>query len=117
MARITATLTIRRYTTRTDRYHNEVEAPVDQWPTEDWPVWGIAPGTPDEPFEANRAPNAEKLTVYAPLAGPRPTAQDKVTVRGHLFDVDGEPAEWDENPVVAVTRHRGIVVNLERKTG
>lgn len=117
MRRITSTLGIRRRVEgEPDRYGNprvSYAEPID------WPVYAIAPSSPGdaEPDRANRDVVITGITIYAPIDGTRPGALDLVRYRGEDWQVVGEVGEWDRNPHTAVTRHRGIVVNLERSEG
>lgn len=115
MRRITQTLGIkRRVEGERDRYGNPVVSyagPVE------WPVYSVAPRVSSEPSEENRDPVIRGLTVHAPLDGPRPGSHDLVVHGGQDWDVVGDVGEWDKNPHVEETRHRGIVVNLDRTEG
>lgn len=117
MRRITQTLTIRhRVEGPPDRYGN----PTLTWVDEAWPVYAVAPrgqGGLSEPFEANRDPIVKGLSVYAPIDGPRPAPNDRVLHAGLEWSTVGDVAEWDHNPHLSVTKHRGIVMNLDRAEG
>lgn len=118
MRRITQTLGIkRRVEGERDRYGNPVVSYAD--PVE-WPVYSVAPRGQaglSEPFEANRDPILRGVTVHAPVDGPRPGPHDLVVLGGLDWDVVGDVGVWDDNPHVPATRHRGIVVNLDRTEG
>lgn len=116
MARLTRILQILRHTRGKDGPYT-VDLPEDEWPVEEWPVYGVAPGRPDEPFERGREPVGEMVTVYAPLSGPRPGPKDRVRLNGESWQVDGGVAEWTENPVVNRTTYDGVVVVLRRWEG
>jgi hypothetical protein len=53
-------------------------------------------------------------TIYRPSTDFVPSARDRVTIRGKVFLVDGDPAVW-VNPYTGSTP--GVVVNLERVGG
>ena len=88
-------------------------------PTDSWSapvtVQGCAfdPGASQEVFEPGRDPVTSAPRVFAP-AGTVVTARSRVTVRGQVFLVDGEPAEW-RNPYTGSTP--GVVVTLEKVDG
>lgn len=115
MRRITQVLTIRpRVEGDTDRYGNPV---VGYGPGVDWPVFAVAPRSSTEGDEPNRDLVFVGVTVYAPADGPAPGPHDLVVWGGEDWQVVGDPGVWDNNPHVTATRHRGIVVNLDRKEG
>jgi hypothetical protein len=71
------------------------------------------PGASQEIFEPGRNPVTSSPRVFAP-AGTVVSARSRVTVRGLVFVVDGDPAVW-VNPYTGSTP--GVVVNLERVGG
>ena len=114
MRRITQTLTIRqRVEGEPDRYGN----PTLTWVDEAWPVYGVSPRAPSEPDEANRDAVYSGLQVFAPVDGPRPGPHDRVIHGGEEWQTVGDAGVWDNNPHFAVTRQRGVVVNLDRPEG
>ncbi len=71
------------------------------------------PGGSVESVEPGRNAVVSNPRVFAP-AGTVVKARDRVTARGKVFLVDGDPAEW-LNPFTGWTP--GVVVNLERAGG
>lgn len=60
-------------------------------------VFGVAVGG-DEPVTATRPERVRHdLTVYAPTSL-QVGARDRIRHRGEVFEVDGPPGDWDENP-------------------
>jgi hypothetical protein len=88
-------------------------------PVETWAaavvVEGCAfdPGGSVESVEPGRNAVVSNPRVFAPF-GTVVGARDRVTVRGLVFVVDGDPAQW-RNPYTGSTP--GVVVNLERVGG
>ena len=114
MRRITQTLTIlRRVEGAPDRYGN----PTVAWESVPWPVFAVSPRASTEPSEANRDAVMSGLQVFAPVDGPRPGPNDRVSHGGEEWGVVGDVGVWDNNPHFARTTQRGIVVNLDRMEG
>jgi len=99
-----------RVTGSEDAYGNPVEsfgAPVTV------PGCAFDPGASQEVYEPGRNPVTTAPRVFAPV-GTVVTARSRVTVRGKVYLVDGEPAEW-WNPYTGSTP--GTVVTLEAVDG
>jgi len=73
----------------------------------------VAPRYSSEPTERGRQGVIVGLTIYPP-AGSDILFTDQVRVRGVLYDIDGDPAEW-ENPFTGDTP--GMEVALKRAVG
>lgn len=88
--------------------------PIDSWAAP-VTVQGCAfdPGASQEVFEPGRNPVTSSPRVFAP-AGTVVTARSRVTVRGQLYLVDGDPAVW-VNPYTGSAP--GVSVTLERVDG
>ena len=71
------------------------------------------PGASQEVYEPGRNPVTTAPRVFAP-AGTVVTARSRVTVRGKVYLVDGDPAEW-RNPYTGSIP--GTVVTLEAVDG
>lgn len=99
--------------TVTDPYSDE---PVADWstPTE-VAVTGVAvePRPSQEPVQDARNAVTSGFTLYMP-AGAEIGPQSRVRVRGEVYDVLGEPAEW-VNPFTGWAP--GIVVQVGRTEG
>lgn len=99
-----------RTQTGTDRYGK----PVYGWPvgTE---VAGaaIAPRSSEEPTEVGRQAVITGLTVYLPT-GTTVTAYDRLTIRGAVYEVTGEPGDW-RNPYSG--RRPGVELAVTRVAG
>jgi len=96
--------------TGVDKFKQPVPGPATQTPIE-----GALfdPGGSSEPVEAGRTPVVTKPTLYFRGANPDIVATDQVSVRGVVYDVDGDPAYWDQgDPTV-----RGLVVALRNVKG
>ena len=95
----------------TDPYSGE---PVADWssPTEA-PVEGVLcePRPSGEPVQDARNAVTSGWTLYMP-AGAVVTPQNRVRVRGVVYDVLGEPADWRLGPW-----RPGLVVQCERTAG
>jgi len=72
----------------------------------------FAPGGSSEPIEAGRAPVITEPTLYFPDARPDIAEDDRVRVRGVIYHVDGNPADWHWGDDL----DGGLVVTL-RKVG
>lgn len=55
-------------------------------------IWRFNPGGSQEPFTAGHTRSISDPEIYFP--GPQFGAQDRVTVRGVAYEVDGEQPEW-----------------------
>ncbi|VEI13218.1 hypothetical protein [Trueperella bialowiezensis] len=119
LKRITTTLMIYRAPQGVDDDgYPLLERPWTQWETVAWPVWTVSPRWEEREHAGGRQTVASGLRISAPIDGPRPEPDDVVMVpgleSGGPYRVSGEVLVWDRNPFLAVTRLRGIVVNLER---
>lgn len=78
-------------------------------------VFGVAPKTSDEPFEAGR-PSIETVTheVYAPFGFPL-SSRDRVTYLGEVYEVDGPRKDWENGPYSG--DRPGSVFELKRVGG
>lgn len=89
---------------------------VDAWAAQPGvaiPGCAFDPGSSDEPTEANRnAVTASPRLFCEP--GSVISAKDRIKVRGLVYEVIGDPADW-RHPMVAW--NPGIEVNLRRVTG
>ena len=76
----------------------------------------FVPGGSVESFTPGRDSVVTSPTYYIPGDAAKPviSPRDRVTIRGLLFQVDGQPAEW-VSPFTGWAP--GIVVNLERVDG
>src|SRR5690606_16290841 len=72
---------------------------------------GVAPGVSDESWQVGRNPVDTVYTVFLPF-GSDVTAQDRMLVRGELFEVNGDVADW-RNPLTGT--EFGTVVPLKRR--
>lgn len=95
-----------------DRYGNLVRD-WEQAERLDIPGCGVAPRTSDEETEQGRQGVIVGIAVYAP-PGTDVSPHDRVEVRGEVFEVVGEVADW-RSPFTGWTP--GIVVNLSRMEG
>lgn len=120
LRRITATATIFRapggvdedgYPVATGEYRSWEQIP--------WPIFSIAPRVIEEEFNGGRRSVMSGIRVSAPVDGPAPEPDDVVELPGFEtaggFEVIGEVARWDNNPILAQTRYAGMVVTLERR--
>lgn len=73
----------------------------------------VAPGQAGEAHGDGRQGVIVGFTIYAP-AGSDILPSDRLTIRGHDHEVDGEPGEW-VNPWTQVTE--GIEVRARRVDG
>jgi uncharacterized Zn-binding protein involved in type VI secretion len=74
---------------------------------------GFAPGGSQELYGPGRNPVTSVPQLYCP-PGTVVTSRSRVTVRGKLYQVDGDPAEW-RSPFTGW--EPGVVVTLERTDG
>lgn len=92
--------------------------PVEAWELDDGQSWAtepdersvttIAPLEPrpsDEPVEDARNAVISGWTLYLPAGDPI-TAKNRVRVRGVVYPVQGEPADWGTAGVVAQAFHQ-----------
>lgn len=101
------TVTVLSAGTKTDPYSGQN---VEDWttPTER-SVKTIAPLEPRpsaEPVQDARNAVVSGWTVYLP-AGDPVTARDRLRIRGEVFPVQGEPADWGAGVVVQAFRTEG----------
>ena len=101
------TVTVLSSGTATDPYSNEL---VESWedPTER-DVVTLAPAEPRPSLEpVQDALNAvvSGWTLYLPAGDPI-TAHDRVRVRGHVYPVQGQPADWGVGVVVQAFKTEG----------
>lgn len=120
LRRITAVATIYRYPRGVDENgYPLATSEYESWPSEAWPIYSIQPRELLEEFSRGRRTVTAGIRVSAPIDGPRPEPDDVVVLPGFEagggFDVDGEVAVWDNNPILSQTKFAGIVVNLERR--
>lgn len=99
----------REATGGTDRYGQPLTADVEA----DLGSAAFDPGGTREPVEVGRAPVVTNPTLYF-THRPDVAAGDRVRVRGRVFEVDGDPADW-RSPWDGV--FGGLVVNLQVVTG
>ncbi|WP_216395528.1 hypothetical protein [Arcanobacterium phocae] len=90
-----------------------------EWSSVRWPVYSIQPRERVEEFEKGRVSVRFALRVSAPVDGPLPGPDDVVELPGFesggAFNVIGEVAIWDNNPILRQTMFAGAVVSLERR--
>lgn len=101
------TVTVLSSGTATDPYSAEL---VESWedPTER-EVVTLAPAEPRpslEPVQDARNAVVSGWTLYLP-AGDPVTAQDRVRVRGQVYPVQGQPADWGVGVVVQAFKTEG----------
>lgn len=88
--RITEYVSLERYTPGVEDSHGNSTAgyadPVEVG------IWRFSPGGSQEPVTAGHTRVITEPEIYFP--GPQLGAQDRVTVRGVLYEVDGEQPEW-----------------------
>ena len=89
----TETVIVLSPTTTTDRYGNTVES----WDTPSQrTVVTLAPAEPrpsDEPVQDARNSLTSGWTLYLPPGDPI-TSANRVSVRGEVYPVQGEPSDW-----------------------
>lgn len=68
----------------------------------------FAPGGVSEPVEPGRAPVVTEPTLYWRRQWPDVQASDRLKVRGRVYEVEGEPADWRGRSV------GGLAVRLRR---
>ena len=73
----------------------------------------FAPGASSEPVEVGREAVVSSPTLYFRGARPDLVRTDRVRVRGLVYELDGDPADWrnGDSPV------GGLVVTLRRAGG
>lgn len=96
----------------TDRYGNQV-FDWDNATRSEVSGCGVAPRTSDEETETGRQGVIVGITVYVP-AGTDISAHDRMEVRGEVYEVAGEVADW-RSPFTGWAP--GLVVNLRRVEG
>lgn len=102
---------IRRVEDGVDRYGNPTYIDVET----SVPGAAFAPEqASQEPTEVGRASVITKPTLYFNRPRPDFIASDRVRVRGWLYEVDGDPADW-RSPWG--TDWGGLVVALKRVAG
>jgi hypothetical protein len=62
-------------------------------------------------FDADQIVITDGLTIYLP-AGTEVQDDDKFTIRGKVYEIDGEAFEWRDG---LGTWNPGVVVNLQRE--
>lgn len=119
LRRITATATIYRFPEGVDDAgYPLADGDYTTWEQVEWPVYSIQPRVMEEEFNSGRRSVISGIRVSAPIDGPLPSPDDVVELPGWPdggFEVLGEVAIWDNNPILARTEFRGAVVNLERR--
>ena len=89
----TETVTRLRASTTTDEYHNDLE----DWSSPlELDIVTLAPAEPrpsSEPAQDSRNAVVSGWTLYLP-EGSDVTAQDRIRVRGQVYPVQGQPADW-----------------------
>lgn len=88
-----------------DEYRNPI---FDDVPT-DLPPALFAPGGVSEPVELGRNPVVSEPTLYWPGEWPDVTHEDRLRVRGLVYAVEGQPADWRHPSNLG-----GLVVTLRR---
>ena len=101
----------RQQQTGTDRYGNPVYGDVDTVLEE---RAGFDPGGSREPVEVGRTQTVTTPKLYFRRQFPDLTPSDKVIVRGVIFDIQGDPADW-RSPYGSDVG--GLVVELKRAEG
>ena len=106
------TIQVLSASTTTDRYSNTVE----NWATPsevEVDGVGVEPRPSSEDHRDARNAVTSGFTLYVP-AGTAVTAKNRIRVRGDVYEVDGEPAEW-RNPFTGW--QPGLVVQTKRMEG
>lgn len=105
--KITETVAWEKYNPgATDAHGN----PVDGWSSPvSVGIWRFNPGGSQEPVTAGHTRVISDPEIYFP--GPQFGAQDRVTVRGVLYEVDGEQPAWVDDDFT------GCVARLRRVDG
>lgn len=101
----------RQQQTGTDRYGNPVYEPVDVVLEE---RAAFDPGGSREPVEVGREQTVTTPKLYFRRAYPDLNDTDQVLVRGVVFDIEGNPADW-KSPYASTVG--GLVVELKRAEG
>lgn len=101
----------RQQQTGTDRYGNPVYEPVDTVLPE---RAGFDPGGSREPVEVGREQTVTTPKLYFRRAYPDLNDTDQVLVRGVVFDIEGNPADW-KSPFGSDVG--GLVVELKKAEG
>jgi hypothetical protein len=102
---------LRRTQTGVDRYNN----PVYGAPAE-LSIDGalFAPGGTQEPAEPGRTPVIDVPTLYFRGQWPDVEATDQFRVRGEVYEVTGDPADWR---AADTSGAGGLVVQLRKVSG
>lgn len=88
--KITETVQLERYVAGVEDAHGNVEPGFDT--PEPVGIWRFNPGGSQEPVTAGHTRVITEPEIYFP--GPQFGAQDRVTVRGIVYEVDGEQPAW-----------------------
>lgn len=105
--RIKETILLERFVAGTEDEHGN--ATVGYEPPEEVGIWRFNPGGSQEPVTAGHTRVITEPEIYFP--GPQLGPQDRVTVRGVLYEVDGERPAWVNDAFV------GCVAQLRRVAG
>lgn len=101
---VTPVTRLRRAESGKDRYGD----PVYEETSVELPPALFAPGGASEPVVSGREPVVTEPTVYWRGVWPDVVASDRLVVRGRVYEVVGDPADWRGNLV------GGLVVRLMR---
>jgi hypothetical protein len=101
----------RQQQTGVDRYNNPVYEPVDTVLEE---RAAFDPGGSREPVEVGRTQTVTTPKLYFRRAYPDLNDTDQVLVRGVVYDIEGNPADW-KSPYGSDVG--GLVVELKRAEG
>lgn len=98
-----------------NRYSGDDESEPDWQFYSELDIDGCAfnPGTSSEPLETGRNAVLTRPEVYAP-PGADVLAGDRLVVRGVVYEVDGDPADW-RSPFTGW--RPGLVIRLKVKDG
>lgn len=84
--------------------------PVDSWSAgSSVGIWRFSPGGTSEPLRPGQDRVITEPTIYLPPASIG--AHDRVTVRGRLYEVAGDPADWVDGSF------QGWVIELRKVDG
>lgn len=114
MPRRVREVTVRRYREDAglDRYRNPVPGYVDEVAE----VYAVAPRESFIEREGARVVTITGASLFAPL-GFTMAGRDLLVDRGIEYRVEGDPGEWDDNPVGPGTVPGGVQLNLTRSSG
>lgn len=101
----------RQQQTGVDRYGNPVYTPVDAVLPE---RAAFDPGGSRDPVEVGREQTITTPKLYFPKAYPDLNDTDQVLIRGVVFDLEGNPADW-KSPYGSDVG--GLVVELKKAEG